>query len=1004
MSKRYPGNFITGNPVALSQTSNNGVWDLKDNYTATSSGNWQEADGIYEISRSLRFKSGSTQYLYRVPNTAGNKRSYTFSCWFKRGKLGTNQNLICSTSVGIISKLLFNTSDQLEFQNNTDSTDVITTAVFKDVAAWYHIVLSVDSNNAITTNRVKIWVNGVQQTCTGTYPTINTDMIWNGTIGHWISSESSGVNYLDGHMAEAYHIDGQSLDASYFGYTDSITGIWQPKQYTGGYGTNGFYFPFTDNSSLNALGKNFAGTNYTTNSLTPSGTYQSTTNTTSTTGAFGETVTVTQAIPNNSVATGNPFTTIWNNDSLGTYVGNGQNYTQSALVKPLVFPLSLQLYDNGTGAGGGQVVTFSDANTYSVTAGNRDGVIKLANGWYRIWSTIPFPSSGHYKQLYCYTHPTGNGSTPHYQIYGWQINQGIGPDPLIQTSGTAAANDYILNNFTLNTGDWINTCSFIDSPTNVFTTATDVGGTVPGNYPLLNAAVPSTGTIQSANSYVTTSTTNATSGTIFANTGKWYAEVYIAANAGNNAAIRIGVVNTSGAGVGFGESANGWSFLGDGRVYNNGSTSTYGTSITTGDIANIALDLDAGKVWYGKNGTWMASGNPVTGANPSQTFTANQYMTFAVASGTGSPQYGINFGAINFSYTPPSGYKSLNTTNLQALGTSATAVAGIQSNKWFDVSLYGGTGTWQTIVNSGFQPDLVWGKPRTVAHSNTFVDSVRGPSYSWYTNASVAEENQNLYGSVSSFNTNGFGLGANGGNVLNNNGQGYVAWQWKQSPTAGFNIVSYTGDGTNTKSISHNLGVKPSMIIIKNRDATGNPVLEHASLPDGRILIMNDTQGQSGQFLTEFRFYLRSSSNFQVGSYGGGSNTNNNGQKYIAYLWAEVPGFSKFGTYTGNFSTDGPFVYTGFRPRFIMIKSTGSSSGSWVIIDTTRTLSNGGNINTLIADGSGAEQTYSDYIRVHSSGFKVSNTVGGSWTNTSAETYVYAAFAESPFALNNRAR
>ena len=213
-------------------------------------------------------------------------------------------------------------------------------------------------------------------------------------------------------------------------------------------------------------------------------------------------------------------------------------------------------------------------------------------------------------------------------------------------------NNWTTNNISLTAGATYD--SMTDVPTLTSATA--------ANYPVLNPLVPSTGTITSGNLNVSTATTNATSTTLFASTGKWYWEVVCTSATVTN--TRFGIVNTSGAGTDLGGNANGWAYLGDGRVYTNGASSSYGVTYSTNDILMIALDIDAGKIWYGKNGTWMASGSPSTGANPSQTFTANQLMSPAVASGSGTFAYVLNCGQRPFTYTPPSGFVALNTYNL----------------------------------------------------------------------------------------------------------------------------------------------------------------------------------------------------------------------------------------------------------------------------------------------------------------------------------------------------
>jgi hypothetical protein len=1023
MSKRYPGNFITGNPVALSQTSNNGIWDVKDVSTAVNNGTWQETDGLYEIPRSLRFKSTANNYLSRTQVTPSNARAWTFSFWIKISgqRAGYNPILIGGTAPGSDCHVDI-ADDQIEIYDRNGAYTAQAKMIMRDHSAWYHIVVNFDSAQSVSTERIKFFANGVRLTAMQAY----TPHAQNGTTNINAGGTPQRIAYRnDGYSSDFYltecnFIDGQALDSSYFGYFEPITNIWQPKKYTGTYGNNGFYLPFSDNSSLATLGKNFAGTNYSSNSVTPSGTYQATTNTTSTTGAYGETVTVTQAIANNGILTGNPITTVWNN---GTFApAAGTLYTQSALVKPLVFPVNFQLYDNGTGAGGGQNVTFTDANTFSTTGGNIDGVIKLTNGWYRIWSTLTYPTSGHYKQIYTGAHPTGNGSTPCYQIYGYQVNLGIGPDPIIHTSGTAVVNDFTPNNFSLTAG--ITYDSMVDSPTNIPTTATDVGGVVVGNYATANPYDNRTAlnTFANGNLKLVGSTDNRhTRSTIGVTTGKWYWEIHCLAAAPNfHHGVMAGQPLVSNGADFLGSYSNEWAYWPNTAGVNTGYWRTNGPGPVFGDLPRaaqndvlmFALDVNAGKIWLGLNGTWFKSGAPASGTGALSTnlptdgtpiFPAfMQYDTSGIE---------INFGQRAFVYTPPTGFKSINTTNIHSLGTATIGTAGLAPQRWMDSVQYAGQTTDLKVTNSGkFQPDLVWIKTLNAATSHEIYDSVRGVGLRLESNNFNAEWNGGT-GALTSFNTDGFTvpLTSNYGN--NGGGYQYVAHMWKQSPTAGFNIINYTGNASNAaRAISHNLGVTPAFIITKPREAniTGTDYWNvwHSTFNAGEWQSLNTTT-QKQQSANYWGNTLPNSSNFYVG--GSASNVHNeNGKNYIAYVWAEVPGFIKTGKYTGNFDANGPFINTGFKPKFLLLKTTGTTGGSWVMIDSARnpTFNNmyDGTTRTLIAEGTGAQQTYDDYVRFHSNGFKVTNTVGGSWTNQAGENYIYVAFAESPFALNNRAR
>jgi len=238
----------------------------------------------YNLTRSLRFRSSASAYLNRTPASAGNRQTWTYSTWIKRGKLGADQGVI-STYTGTASintQCSFTSSDVLDFYDYDGSGfsfRLVTTQVFRDPSAWYHVVLVLDTTQATSSNRVKMYVNGVQITSfsTATYPSLNYNSAdWNSNTAQRIG-EVNGA-YFDGYFAETHNIDGQALTPSDFGETDTATGVWKPKKYAGTYGTNGFYLDFEDTSSTAALGYDAAGSNdWTVNniSLTAGSTYDS---------------------------------------------------------------------------------------------------------------------------------------------------------------------------------------------------------------------------------------------------------------------------------------------------------------------------------------------------------------------------------------------------------------------------------------------------------------------------------------------------------------------------------------------------------------------------------------------------------------------------------------------------------------------------------------------------------------------------------------------------------
>jgi hypothetical protein len=328
---------------------------------------------------------------------------------------------------------------------------------------------------------------------------------------------------------------------------------------------------------------------------------------------------------------------------------------------------------------------------------------------------------------------------------------------------------------------------------------------------------------------------------------------------------------------------------------------------------------------------------------------------------------------------------------------------------------YTGTGASLTVANTvgsaSFQPDWVWVKSRSAATDHALYDSVRGVQKQIESNTTTAETTETT--GLTAFGSTGFTTGALA--QMNTSAATYVAWQWKAGTTSssntngsitstvsvgatqGFSVVTYTGTGS-TATVGHGLGVAPNMVMVKSRsNNTGDGfVIYHKSLPSADYwLDLSTTGAQSGPSSAVWNGTAPTSTVFSIKTASG---TNTNTYTYVAYCFSAVAGYSAFGSYTGNGSTDGTFVYTGFRPRFVMIKRTDSSPYNWVIGDTSR---NTYNVATaqLSANLSDAENTSYMAIDFVSNGFKLRTTDGA--YNASGGTYVYACWAENPFKFAN---
>ena len=324
---------------------------------------------------------------------------------------------------------------------------------------------------------------------------------------------------------------------------------------------------------------------------------------------------------------------------------------------------------------------------------------------------------------------------------------------------------------------------------------------------------------------------------------------------------------------------------------------------------------------------------------------------------------------------------------------------------YFNTKLYTGTVSSQSITGVGFQPDWVWIKYRSDIANHHLYDSVRGVQKRLNSNTTNTEATS--INNLTSFDSDGFTIGTD--NDINESGQTYASWNWLASnttasntdgsitstvsanTTSGFSIAKYTGTGANT-SFGHGLGTTPAVYIIKRlTGANGTWLMYHQNLGIGYHLGLNNTTAQNANDATFANNTAPDTSKIYLGSWG---DLNANGSDFICYSFAEKKGFSKFGSYVGNGSTDGPFIYTGFRPAFVIRKRT-DSADSWQMHDNKRDTFNV-TYHRLLADDSGSEYTStSNQLDFLSNGFKCRASNAGA--NASGGTYIYMCFAENSF-------
>jgi hypothetical protein len=581
-----------------------------------------------------------------------------------------------------------------------------------------------------------------------------------------------------------------------------------------------------------------------------------------------------------------------------------------------------------------------------------------------------------------------------YGTNGFYLNFSDNSNTTAATLGkdySGNGNNWTPNNFSVSAG--AGNDSLVDTPT-PYGVDTGAGGNVRGNYATWNPVdIRGTGNVMlslaNGNLQATgiSSSWRTSKSTIGMSSGKWYCEATLTSISGTLYA-RLGLANSAAPTDNYlGVDSNGWAFTG---------------SWSVNDVIGIAFDADAGTLAFYLN-------NSLQGTSYSG-LTSGPYF-FAISIFDPTVLY-VNFGQRPFAYTAPSGFKALCTQNLPTPTIGATTAT--QAGNYFIPTAYTGNGSSSRAISNGINMaangGLVWTKQRSGVEWHFLIDNVRGNTKYLSSNATNAEGTISTL--VTSFDSTGYSIGNDSG--INSNGSTYVSWVWgaggsgvtntagsitstvSANTTSGFSIVTYTGTGIGT--VGHGLGVVPSMVIVRNRSRVGGSdwAVWHKSLSAGNYILLNTTAAQTSSF-AELIFGNGSAAvapSSTVISVGGGYYVSIASDTYVAYCFAEIPGYSAFGSYTGNGSSDGPFIFTGFRPAFVLIKCS-SATSDWWLYDTKR-----GTFNVLNAplypNGSFAESPTSALdLDILSNGFKSRSNNGT--VNGSGNTYIYAAFAESPF-------
>lgn len=919
--------------------------------------------------KSLVFNSVNSQYFSRTPASAGSQTTWTMSIWVKRSKLGASQ-AIFSAGTSSITLVSFQADDTLRFRGST--VEYATTQVFRDVSAWSHFVFRWDSSNATAANRLKIYHNGSEITSYSTQTNAGSSeaTIWNSAVSNQIGRYAfNGTSLADLYLTEINFIDGQALGPENFGYFDAI-GIWQPKRFSGLYGTNGFYLPLNDSSFIDLVkDKSGNGNNWTLN-----------------------------------------------------------GYSSTSISDAVVSDSSIN--------------NFCSLNPLSITS----GVFSRGNSrytgpssWRRANSNISVSSGKWYWEVILGNAPFSNASGSAYNAFGWGLstvfNSSTGPGSI--TDGIVLGDNQYYKNFanawlslgvTFSSGDVLS-CA-IDLEENIFNfyrnglqlVSGTIGGTIGRELTPVIVSYDGTYGVMDCNfgqkpfRYLFPSVykryANFTTG-MLSQSGL---SAYTPATIIDNDISTIGF-HTDAAGIG--------SFLqfdlGAGvsknfrRIRIQGYKATVSGVRATWDVEYSDDGSSWTKAFTGINMETIGT-NELGGGNGY--FTAIRdwsdlgahrywriYKTNAAAGG--DYHQGVDFYEIDST----SSFKSICTANLPIPSIT-------KGNNFMDVVTYTGNGSGQTFSGLNFSPDLVWIKNRTNGYNHVLFDSIRGTGGSkvLFSNRTTAEgggvgEEGTIYGHVNSFNLNGFSVANGTGTPLwvSNNGDNYVAWSWdagsttnpnntagtitssvRANPIAGFSIVSYTGN-TSTGTVGHGLGIAPKMIIIKNRiSSVDNWQVYHSALSNTQRLRLNTTDLADSPSPGMWNSTSPTTTVFSVGNQTGV----NSATTYIAYCFSEIEGYSKFGSFAGNNSTDGPFIYCGFRPKFIMVKKT-SATGPWMIYDSQRDLINVGTTELRPNEPTAEPISTRGSIDFLSNGFKIRST--SSTFLGELGDFIFAAFAEHPF-------
>ena len=1014
------------------------------------------------INGSLKFDDDDSPYLSRTPSSAGNRKTFTFSAWVKRNSFGRGVLLGVATALGSQESGIEFDGTIIRCYQYTGSFSfrIRTNAKYRDSGAWMHIVFALDTTQASSGNRAKLYVNGEQQTDLNAneQPSQNLDCDFLNTTTEHRIGQLAGSHKFDGYMTEVHFVDGLQLDPTYFGYTEGQTGLWRPKKYTyGNYGTNGFYLTLDSSTpigkDMSGNGNDFSNNNAAVDLVTdsPSGVAVQRQPEANPTGSV-----VFDGDSDHLTITDNGDLNFGSNDwtiECFLYARNlggstdGDSYERHYPIIQKGNSASNNLYDwrlyygDHTSSGDVGYIYFDSSaascnftNTHAIKRNQwrhialvRDGstLRMFLNGVQVSTNSISSAIDNDYTEIKIGFNDLGAAGDTYHN--GFISNLRVVNGTAVYKTNFAAPTKPLTNI----TNTKLLCCQSKTSATAAAVTPASItaGGTAaasdtspfnvspPSNYCTFNELTDNvaSGTDLSNGNLTITNTADYWSsiqGTLGADTGKFYYEVVCGPS---------GDQTRWGAGWSPKENnprSDGPSKFNDGFfAYSQNPLTHYVTTnligapgtnnesingspaFTPDDVLQIAIDFDAGKIWYGINNTYVNNssgnaGNPATGANALVTFTANTLMFPKFVSNR--TDLTVNFGQEAFRHLPPSGFLpvSTNTVNKSPF---------IRPQKHFDVILYTGqnTSSLYNVTGLEFSPDLVIGKTRTTSMDNIFIDTVRGNDKQINCPDNSAEVTR---GSAAyRFLKDGFAV-ATAGNM--NNPQDYTAACWKAggpavtntdgtisaqvsaNVEAGFSIIKYTASASGGGTVGHGLSKKPEIQWTKNLNKSQDWAVQFTSKSpvnsgsnDNFYMFLNTTaaRGDTSEYFT---------ATTNKSPEGSGSN----GDSIIIYTWHSVPGYSKIGMFMGNNSSSGPFVYCGFRPAWVIWKRSNGTE-NWVIVNNKTSPINPVDL-FLRMDETSTESSGAATCDFVSNGFTLRNS--DTKSNANGDYYLFMAFAEQP--------